>query len=260
MMNRTDELFAAITREVEAHERAFAAAEQLQRRREQIALELVRVEARREAERAEIMRRAGEDRAAIERERAAKIAHIERRYHRAQTAAIAERDALAAQQARTAAADQRADADAAASLDLERLHVALDRQSRALDGHYAQRIAALIDSTRREETALTTAAERAERARLTVAQIGGAWREQHETTHQSVLFNILHFGLSIAESRFQQFVAALVAAIPSALPPAPASHGGGVQMMIHAASPGAIRREVDSRLSEYFRRAGYTED
>lgn len=256
MTNQTDALFAAITREVQARERQFEAAERLNRRRAQIAAEITRIEARREAERAEIVRRAGEDRAAIERKRAAEIAEIERKLSRATTAAIAERDALAAHQARNAAADQRATADDAAREQLDRLQTALEREGRTLDRHYADRIDTLMASARREASELAAASERSERARLAVTQIGGAWREQQETAHQNNLYGILHFGLSLAESRFQQFIAALTRAIPTH-----AARGatGGVQVRVEALSPRAIRQEVDARLSEYFRRAGYTE-
>ena len=249
MANRTDGLFAAITREVGAREEAFAAEERLAQRRAKIAAEVVRVEARREAQRAEIIRRAGEDRAALERERAAEVAAIQRRFQRITTDAVAERDALAAHQARNAAAE------AAAQLDLARLHTALDRQSRALDSHYAKRIAVLMASTRREEAELTAAASRAERARLAVTQIGGAWREQQEAAHQSNLTNILSFGLSIAESRWQQFMAAILRAIPGGT----LGTSGNVNLTVNATTPAAIRQQVDSRLNEYFRRAGYTE-
>ncbi len=257
MSNRTDALFGAITREVEARERVFELTDRLNRRREQIAAEIVRVEAQRETERAEIIRRAGEDRAEIERERAAEVSKIERKFHRVTTDAIAERDALAAHQARNAASDQLAEVDSAARLELDHLQTSLDRQGRTLDSHYAQRIATLINSTRREEIALTAAADRAERARLAVTQIGGAWRENQETTHQSNLYNIMNFGLSIAESRFRQFVTAILSAIPAKLPQAGMS---AINLNIQATAPKAIRREVDSRLSEYFRRAGFGED
>jgi hypothetical protein len=255
MANRTDNLFAAITREVAAREEAFAAEERLSKRRAQIAAEVVRVEARREAERAEIIRRAGEDRAALERERAAEVAAIQRRFQRIMTDAVAERDALAAHQARNAAEDQLAAAEAAAQLDLARLHTALDRQSRALDSHYAERIAVLMASTRREEAEVTAAASRAERARLAVTQIGGAWREQQEAAHQSNLSSILNFGLSIAESRWQQFMTAILRAIPGGT----VGTSGNVNLTVNATAPAAIRQQVDSRLNEYFRRAGYTE-
>ncbi len=255
MANRTDGLFTAITREVTAREDAFAAEERLSKRRAQIAAEMVRIEAQREAQRAEIIRRAGEDRAALERERTAEVAAVQRRFGRLTMDAVAERDALAAHQARTAAADQLAASDAAAQVDLARLHTVLDRQSRALDSHYAERIAALMTSTRREEAEVTAAASRAERARLAVTQIGGAWREQQEAAHQSNLSGILNFGLSIAESRWQQFVAAILRAIPGGTVGA----SGNVNLTVNATAPAAIRQQVDSRLNEYFRRAGYTE-
>jgi len=244
MAGRTDDLFAAITREVEAHER-------LNRRRAEIAAAITRLDSEREADRAEIARRAGEDRAEIERERAAEIAKIDRTFYRASTDAIAERDALAAHQARNAAADRLAAVDAETRLELEHLQTALDRESRTLDTHYARRITTLLDSARREEADLVAAADRAERARLAVAQIGGAWREVQETTHQNNLYSILNFGLSLAESRFQQFITRLLTAIPG--------YGGAtpVSMTVYATAPAAIRREVDSRLSEYFRRAGF---
>lgn len=255
MANRTDNLFAAITREVTAREEAFAAEGRLAQRRAKIAAEVLRIEARREAERAEIIRRAGEDRAVLEREHAAEVAAITRRFGRLTTDAIAERDALAAHQARNAAADQLAAAEAAAQSDLARLHTTLDRQSRTLDSHYAERIAALMASTRREEAEVTAAASRAERARLAVTQIGGAWREQQEVAHQSNLANILNFGLSIAESRWQQFVAAILRTIPGGT----VGTSGNVNLTVNATAPAAIRQQVDSRLNEYFRRAGYTE-
>jgi hypothetical protein len=255
-MNLTDDLFTAITREVEARERQFAAAERLNRRRAEIAAEITRIEARREQERGEIARRAAEDRAAIEQRRAAEIAGIERKLQRATANAIAERDALAARQAREAAADQRVAADDAARLRFDHLQTALNRESRALDAHYADRIGALIASTRREEVELAAAADRAERTRLAVAQIGGVWREQQETAHQTSLYSIMQFGLSIAESRFQQFINTLIRAIPAAA----RSGTGGVQVTVEAYSPKAIRQAVDTRLAEYFRRAGYTED
>jgi len=255
MANRTDGLFAAITREVGAREEIFAAEERLVGRRAKIAAEVVQIEARREAERAAIIRRAGEERAALERERAAAVAAIERRWQRVTTDAIAERDALAAHQARNAAADQLAENDAAAQVDLARLQMALDRQSRTLDSHYAERIAALMTSTRREEAEVTAAANRAERARLVVTQIGGAGREQQEATHQTNLSSILNFGLSMAESRWQQFMATILQAIPGGT----GSASSSVNLTVNATAPAAIHQQVDSRLNEYFRRAGYTE-
>ena len=116
-------------------------------------------------------------------------------------------------------------------------------------------IAALMLSTRREEAELTAAASRAERARLAVTQIGGAWREQQEAAHQSNLTNILSLGLSIAESRWQQFIAAILRAIPGGT----LGTSGNVNLTVNATAPAAIRQQVDSRLNEYFRRAGYTE-
>lgn len=160
--NQTDAYFEALQKEIAAREKVTKAtndyndflAESGAKRRE--------LETENEDKRAEIIDSASDKRAEIEERGAKDRAKIIRDYTKAYTGAVGERDALAARQAKEAAAEKLAEQKASEDESLEKVITARDKQLRSLEKSYEKQQTRLEDAIRREADVRVAAINRAQ--------------------------------------------------------------------------------------------------
>lgn len=285
LKQQTDNYFAALEAEVKAQEALFAAREKEREERDKYIEDGRKLAQEAQDDLNEIIADGEEKRAEIAEKTQKAIAKIERDYARDRMTAIAERDALAAHQAAIQRQDDIDDTKEDEDERLQEQEKAQQKQIDSLKESITKQAAALDAGYRRQQEITTAAINRAQvdlinakNQEAMIAMYGAGTLRTIQTNflgdltmlytnYTQGIVNTVGFMLNYANSAYTQYPFSVGNQQPTnygtqgAFIPASNMAANGVTINISGAtSPSQVRREVDLRLSDYFRRAGYTED